>query len=613
MRIQRIVLALAAVVVVAAGAAWWICRPQPHNVIIFVADGLRSQVVTPQTAPAIAALRAEGVDFQNSHALFPTLTTPNGAAFATGHRLGDTGDYSNNIILGPPGLGFPINSLLAPLEDDTVIGMMNDRFDGNFLDETSVLQAAKARGFSTAAIGKLGPVGIQNVRDIRGGGTIIVDDATGHSDTDFTGAPLSKEIRAAIKAAGLDVQAPDRGLNSDPGAYNRPGVRTPNKVQQDWFTDVAVKAVLPLFKKRGKPFVLVFWSRDPDGTHHNQGDSLNQLSPGINGPTSMAAIRNASDDLQRLRDTLKRLHMDKTTNIVVVADHGFSTASKQSATSAAARIAYRDAPAGFLPPGFLAIDLGKALGLPVLDAHGLEVNLAGGFYPKTDGALLGADPKAPALAIASNGGSDLIYLDKGKAAALAPQVVAALLAQDYTGAVFVDDALGPMPGTLPLSAVGLKGAALPAPPSIVVSFKSYSLGCAQPELCAVDVADTTLQQGQGIHGSFSRADTHNFMAATGPDFKRGYVDPTPVGNQDVAVTLASVLGLKLSAKGKLVGRVMSEALKGGAPVASSRSTLKSPSAQNGFVTVLDLQTAAGQDYYDAAGAPGRTMGLRPSH
>jgi len=29
--------------------------------------------------------------------------------------------------------------------------------------------------------------------------------------------------------------------------------------------------------------VLVFWSRDPDGTQHNQGDSLNQLVPGING------------------------------------------------------------------------------------------------------------------------------------------------------------------------------------------------------------------------------------------------------------------------------------------------------------------------------------------
>jgi len=43
--------------------------------------------------------------------------------------------------------------------------------------------------------------------------------------------------------------------------------------------------------------VLVYWSRDPDGTQHGQGDSLNELTPGINGPTSRAAIRNADDNL----------------------------------------------------------------------------------------------------------------------------------------------------------------------------------------------------------------------------------------------------------------------------------------------------------------------------
>ena len=62
-----------------------------------------------------------------------------------------------------------------------------------------------------------------------------------------------------------------------------------------------------MFKERDKPFVLVFWSRDPDGTQHNQGDSLNALVPGINGPTSLAAIRNADDDLARIRSTLSEL------------------------------------------------------------------------------------------------------------------------------------------------------------------------------------------------------------------------------------------------------------------------------------------------------------------
>jgi len=38
-----------------------------------------------------------------------------------------------------------------------------------------------------------------------------------------------------------------------------------NTAQQAYFADVASKIVLPMFKERAKPFVLVFWSRDPDG------------------------------------------------------------------------------------------------------------------------------------------------------------------------------------------------------------------------------------------------------------------------------------------------------------------------------------------------------------
>ena len=37
----------------------------------------------------------EGVDFRNSHSLYPTVTTPNASAIATGHYIGDTGDFGN--------------------------------------------------------------------------------------------------------------------------------------------------------------------------------------------------------------------------------------------------------------------------------------------------------------------------------------------------------------------------------------------------------------------------------------------------------------------------------------------------------------------------------------
>jgi len=125
----------------------------------------------------------------------------------------------------------------------------------------------------------------------------------------------------------------------------------------------------------------------------------------------------------------------------------------------------------------------------------------------------------------------------------------------------------------------------------------------------VQVADTVLRQGQGMHGSFSRGDTLNFTAAIGPDFKSGYVDPLPVSNADVGATAAKIMGLTQKAKGKLIGRVMTEAMPNGATPTAYAGTVKSKPAANGLRTVLNFQRVGSQRYFDAAGFPGRTLGL----
>jgi arylsulfatase A-like enzyme len=603
------VTAAAAGVLLAGLLAWTPAGAAPRNLIIFVADGLRSHSVTPETAPALAAVRAEGVDFQNSHSLYPTVTTPNASAIATGHLLGDTGDFGNNIFVGEP-FPPPFGSAVAGIEDDDMQAQMNARYGGNYLGETTLLAAARARGYATAVIGKHGPTGVLDVTSRDGKGTIEIDDDTGGRDGGH-GIPLAAEITAAIKAAGLETLPPDRGLNGGGGSYNMAGVLVANVEQQDWMAAVATKVLLPRFKAEGRPFVLVFWSRDPDGTQHGQGDSLNTLEPGINGPTSKAAIRNASNDLQKLRDAVKALGLEGDTDIVTTADHGFSTMSRESPGSAAAKFRYRDVKPGFLPQGFLDIDMSIDLKLKLSDSTGSEIHPEQGFYPKR-GSLLGPDPTHPQIAIAPNGGTNLIYLPGPDAKALAPRVVEFLTRQDYVGAIFVNDALGAIPGALPMSKVGLIGQARTPQPSIVVSFKSWSTGCADPEMCGVEIADSSQQQGQGIHGSFGRQDTHNFMAAVGPDFKRGFVDPAPVSNADWANTLAHILGIELPASGRLRGRVMSEALTEGAPTPEARAvTIRSEPAANGFITVLNTQEAGGQTYFDAAGMPGRTLGLKP--
>ncbi len=609
MRLSRTSVIMAALAVVLTVILWSTFSPEPpHNVILFVADGLRSGIVTPDTAPELAQVRAEGVDFANSHSLYPTITTPNASAIATGHRIGDTGDFGNSLYEGPQPLGFPVGSVIAGLEDDAALTLMNRRYEGDFLAETSLLAAAREKGFSTAAIGKLGPTSIQDVTERDGLRTIVIDDSTGLKPPD--GIPLAPDVAQAIKAVGLPTMAPDRGLNSDPGAYNMPGVHVANVEQQDWFAKVATDVILPRFKAARRPFVLVFWSRDPDGTQHNQGDSLNTLTPGINGPTTMAAIRNASSDLGRLRAALKRLGLDQTTDVVVTADHGFATVSKQSRTSAAAKLAYTDVPHGFLPSGFVATDLGLALNLPVSSPFGLPVLFSEGFHPKGGNALLGVDPNHPDLVVASNGGSDMMYLPKPGAKAMAKRIISILISEDYTAGLFVKDALGPIPGAMPMSLVGLEGGARTPQPDIVVSFRTYAGKCSVLDTCQIEVADSDFQQGQGIHGSFGRGDTHNFMAAVGPDFKAGFVDVAPVSNADLNPTLATILGLKIAPHGKLTGRVIAESLKDGIPPRFEVKTVRSDPAANGFVTQLNYQTVGDTPYFDAAGMPGRVLGVR---
>jgi hypothetical protein len=143
----------------------------------------------------------------------------------------------------------------------------------------------------------------------------------------------------------------------------------------------------------------------------------------------------------------------------------------------------------------------------------------------------------------------------------------------------------------------------------VVNFRSWSSGCEEPTNCSVHVADTVLRQGQGMHGSFSRGDTLNFTAAIGPDFKSGYVDRLPVSNADVGATAARLLGLTQKAKGKLIGRVMTEAMPNGATPTAYSGTVTSKPAANGLRTVLNFQRVGSQRYFDAAGFPGRTLGL----
>ncbi len=594
---------LAAIAVFTAWISPVLAQPQPHNVVLFVADGLRPGMVSEQTAPAMTALLSRGVRFTNTHSLFPTFTTANASGMATGHLLGDTGDFSNTIYTAfqVSGAG---DSITPSLESDPVLGDVDAHFAGDYLNEATILKAARSAGFSTASIGKLGPALIFDHTERTGQHTFLVDDMSGRTG----GIPLSDELKERMAAAHLPAQAPTRGDNGKAGTNTVAGTTVANVDQQNFFLNVATKAVLPIFKERGKPFVMVYWSRDPDGTQHNQGDSLGRLLPGINGPTSLAAIRNADNNLAGLVDALKEQGLDDSTDVILTSDHGFSTISKESATSWAATQSYKDVSPHLLPPGFVAIDLAHALGLPLYDPDEKNALVDVGAHPARGNGAIGEDPSRPVAVVAANGGSDLVYLPTGERA-LAAKIVTALSKQDYLSGLFVNDELGRIAGTLALSAIAFRGTAVTPAPAIVVNFRSFSTGCADAATCGAEIADTGLQQGQGMHGSFSRADTRNIMGAAGPSFRQRFEDDAPASNADIGITIARLLRLKIQAKGKLIGRELAEAMPNGSVPTYSEAVLQSEPDAMGNVTILLTQKVGDTVYFDAAGYPGRTLGL----
>ena len=191
--------------------------PRPRNLILFVPDGLRGRIVTPQTAPAMAEVRDKGVNFKNSHSLFPTFTMANGSAMASGHYLGDTGTFSNTIYTGYSSV--PAGDTVVPfIENDAVLGDIDEHFNGDYLNEETILKMARAQGFSTAAIGKLGPTYLFDHTD-GGKNTIVIDDSTGGKN----GVPLSDEMKDALTKAGLPLVTPPRGENGKAGDAKTPG------------------------------------------------------------------------------------------------------------------------------------------------------------------------------------------------------------------------------------------------------------------------------------------------------------------------------------------------------------------------------------------------------
>lgn len=561
-----------------------------RRVIVFVWDGLRADDLTADIAPNYFALARSGVLFADHHAVYPTFTMMNSASIATGTYPGAHGFYGN-VVYAPSAKGRNAKgaeidfSAPAFIEDFGVVEAVRDAYQGRLTLVSTMLEAAQAKGLTTAAIGKFGAAFIQ---DYNRGGIILDEDAAiplGFAqELQRAGYALPHNSINAYQTGALTLAA----SNGDPTAaapiHRLKDGETANPLDCSgalsrrgfaYLTDVFVNYILP----NKKPDLTIFWSKEPDATNHAYG-------PGT--CNSVDATRMNDEILGRVLAKLRELGWDRSTDIIITQDHNHSTVSGDIAHFPLRAIVDGSVgspdPHGYSVSGFVrtaelltrdglkAYDGARCRDIPVLsgitaDERHLyarqedhEGNVCGRAQKYTSPSYAVPTPlPAGAIVVAANAGSDYLFVPDHNADSVKTAVVS-LQSRLQFGAIFVSDRYGEITGTLPMSLIetenGLNGRA----PDIIVSF-SYDESVAVAGKPGIIYASSVNRRGD--HGSFSPSDTHISLLVSGPDFKGGFEDTLPTANVDIAPTLARILNFSMPG---VQGRVLEEALVGGPSV-----------------------------------------------
>jgi predicted AlkP superfamily pyrophosphatase or phosphodiesterase len=480
------------------------------HVVLIVWDGMRPDFVSEATTPALFALARDGVTFLHHHPVYPSITEVNATALATGVYPWQSGIIGNHEFRPAFDAFEPVNT------DSLAVARRGDALTGNhYLAFPTVAEILREHGLRTAVAGTK-PVALLHDRAPRPAGSLGVDVFAGHA------LPEAME-QSLARALG---KFPESG---------------PNKTDPDQWTTRALTG--PLWQKE-VPAFSVLWLAEPDYSQHQTG-------PG--SKASLAAIQSSDRNLARVLKALRKKHLQDSTDVIVVSDHGFSTILEN-------------------------IDVAA-----VLQAHGFH---AWRKFPETE-------RKDGDIMVVGNGGVFFCYVT-GHDPDLIAQLVHFFQAQPFSGVIFSQK---PVDGAFPLADAGLDSSYAP---DIVVAMRW------EPERSQYGVPGLIyctggpLGPGQGQHASLSPSDMHNLCIAFGPDFARGMKDPLPSGNIDIAPTILWILGIE--PKQKMSGRVLGEALTVAWPGIQSNAPRHRQTEWkgNGFVwrQYLDTSQVNGVTYLD---------------
>jgi len=307
------------------------------------------------------------------------------------------------------------------------------------------------------------------------------------------------------------------------------------RTRNDWTTDAMLKSLW----SAGVPGFSLLWLNEPDSSQHASG-------PG--SARSLAAIRNADENLGRVLKALEARGVRGSTDVIVVSDHGCSTISAIAE---------------------LADDLNAA-----------GIKAARAFKTK---------PKPGDVLVVANSGSTLVYVT-GRERNVVEQIVQFLKGWKHSGVIFT---LAGLPGTFSLSQAHLNSEAAP---DILISMRWTAEKNTNGAPGTLVTEHSGVAPSRGSHVSLSPFDMHNTLVAAGPDFKTGIVSDVPSGNVDIAPTVMHLLGIAVVTP--MDGRVLTEALKESAPNVKISPPQRLEAKAPGWHQYLNVSAVNGVEYLD---------------
>jgi predicted AlkP superfamily pyrophosphatase or phosphodiesterase len=487
-------------------------RGTASHVVMVVWDGMRPDFVTPQYCPTLYELAKKGTFFARNHAVYVSTTEVNGTALATGMHPEHSGVIANTEYRAD------FNWLSAyGTETLDVVRRGDAATQGRYLEAPTVAELLHGAGFPTVVAGAK-PIALLHDR-----APAKTSQAEKDSVTLFRGLTLPKHaIDSLVRTREIGPFPGTDGLDSGDTATGSGRVRRRDMAANSASTNAAAPVSAPATAsgtnttaisidswttralvrglwKNGVPKFSVLWLSEPDAAQH---------ASGVGSDAALAGIQNSDDQLSSVLKALEEKEALDSTDVIVVSDHGFSTIGR---------------------------------GPDIIDAL---------KRAKFTAARQFQNPESGDILVDNLGGTIFFYVFEHDEQVIR-RLVNYLQGTDYAGVICCN--LG-LPGTFSLSDVHL--AASHGAPDVVLSMR---WNAEKNEFGAPGmVTSMDGRLGLGTHGSLSQFDLHNTLIASGPDFKKGFVNALPSGNIDVAPTILWLLGVP--AKAPMDGRVLAEAL-----------------------------------------------------